>query len=62
MSRTGCHGACHALVSAHVWSTCGELVLFWVLTRPDVFRFCTHNENTYRVDYDRRISGYYEGY
>ena len=40
---------------------CGELVLFWVLTRPDVLRYCTHNENTYRVDH-RRISGYYKGY
>ena len=45
-----------ALWSQHV---CGGLVLFWVLTRPDVFRYCTHNENTYHVD--GMSSGYYPG-
>ena len=51
MSQTGFHGACRVLVSTRVRSMCGELVLFWVLTRPDVFCNCTHNENTYTVYY-----------
>ena len=51
MSRTGCHGVCRALVSARARSMCGDLVIFGVLTRQDVFRDCTHNENTYRVDF-----------
>ena len=29
MSRTGCHGACRALVSARAQSMCGVFVLFW---------------------------------
>ena len=43
MSRTGCHGACGVLVSARARSTCGELVLFWVLTKLDVFDKCSHH-------------------
>ena len=44
-SRTGCHCACHALVSAHAQSMCGELVLCWVLTKQDELL----NVNTARI-------------
>ena len=43
MSRTGCHGAYRALVSACARSICGGLVLLWVLTKLDVFDECSHN-------------------
>ena len=36
MSRTGCHGTCRALVSAHARGMCGESVLYWLLTKQDV--------------------------
>ena len=50
MSLAGCHDAYRALVSAHARSIYTKLILFQVLTRPDVFRYCTHSENTYCVD------------
>ena len=45
MSRTGFHGTCRALVSAHARSMCGESVLCWALTKQDVLL----NVNTTRI-------------
>ena len=44
-SRTGCHGACRALVSAHARNMCGESVLCWGLTKQDALL----NVNTTRI-------------